>query len=95
VAVFVEREGRELEPSLSGVERAAQRDVTLTNSAVVAFYLRDNGPVVDRPFGLGRGREDPLCRNGCAIVEDNRVAGGIRPGEGQKLRTGPYSIRLR
>jgi Dolichyl-phosphate-mannose-protein mannosyltransferase len=93
-AVVIERHDRELEPDPSEIRNVAKSPV-LTNSAVAAFYLRDFDPVVDRPFGLTKGREAELCKQGCLIVEDNRVAGGVRGGQGIRLRSGPYSIRRR
>jgi hypothetical protein len=66
----------------------------LTNSATVAFYLRDRHPLVDRPFGLLPGREAD-CRGPCAIVDDTRVASGVRPGPGRRVRVGPVVVRLR
>ena len=95
VAVFVTRHGRELEPdprTAAPAVRAAGGRTVLTNSAVVAFYLRDLDPIVDRPFGLGTGRG---CGRGCAALDDTRVAGGPRPGLRELARAGPYSIRAR
>jgi Dolichyl-phosphate-mannose-protein mannosyltransferase len=99
VAVFVQREGRELEPDATvtgDVAPSAVYPSVLTNSAVVAYYLRDRSVTVDRPFGLGPGLEDRgVCRRGCAIIDDVRVAGGARPGPGVRHAAGPYVIRLR
>jgi hypothetical protein len=93
-AVFVEREGRELEPDLRKLEPIVGERPVLTNSATVAFYLRDRRPVVDRPFGLLPGREAE-CGVPCAIVDDSRVAGGVRRGPGRRVRIGPVVVRLR
>ena len=93
VAVVVQRSGRELEPDLRRLEPVVGRRPVLTNSATVAFYLRDRHPVVDRPFGLLPGREATCPR--CAIVDDTRVAGGVRPGPGRRVRVGPVVVRLR
>jgi 4-amino-4-deoxy-L-arabinose transferase-like glycosyltransferase len=99
VAVLVQREGRELEQSPQSIRNVVPEGrygSVLTNSAVVSYYLRDRRAVLDRPFGLGPGLEDKGgCKDGCAVVDDNRVAGGPRPGQGVKLGAGPYSIRLR
>ena len=87
VAVFATREGRELEPDpvpLQAAVRAADPDLVLTNSAVIAFYLREHRPVLDRPFGLSGGpaAARPPCPVPCRIiaVDDPRVAGGVRAG---------------
>jgi 4-amino-4-deoxy-L-arabinose transferase-like glycosyltransferase len=93
VAVFVQRLDRELEPDLRKLEPVVGQRPVLTNSATVAFYLRDHHPLVDRPFGLLPGRE-PECPS-CAIVDDSRVAGGVRPGPGRRVRVGPVVVRLR
>jgi dolichyl-phosphate-mannose-protein mannosyltransferase len=93
-AVFVQREGRELEPDLRKLEPVVGERRVLTNSATVTFYLRDRHPAVDRPFGLLPGREAE-CGTGCAIVDDSRVAGGVRPGPGRRTPVGPVVVRLR
>lgn len=90
VAVFAQRHGRELEPAVPAVKAR----VVLTNSAVVAYYLRELDVRVDRPFGLGAGVE-AACGAGCAVVDDTRVAGGARPGPGPARRFGPFVVRLR
>ena len=96
VAVFVQRHGRELEPDAAAIapflERSGER-VVLTNSAVVAYYLRDLAPRVDRPFGLGPGAEG-RGRATFAVVDDTRVAGGARTGPGPRARFGPFVVRL-
>jgi hypothetical protein len=101
VAVFATRVDRELEPDWAPVRAAlAAREgrPVLTNSAVGAYYLRHLEPVLDRPFGLGTGRDTdcvpPHCATAFAIVDDARVAGGARPGAGTTLRFGPIVVRL-
>jgi hypothetical protein len=89
-AVFVQRHGRELEPDVAAVAPLVQDRDVVTNSAVVAYYLRDLHPVLDRPFGLGRGLDGPSL----AVVDDTRVAGGARPGPGPVRRFGPIAVRL-
>jgi 4-amino-4-deoxy-L-arabinose transferase-like glycosyltransferase len=96
VAVFVQRFGREYEPDLAPVRTvvaALHPRTVLTNSAVVAYYLRRLPVVVDRPFGLGVGRE-ASCPSLCVIVEDTRVPGGVRPGPGPSRLVGPFEVRL-
>jgi hypothetical protein len=93
-AVAVQRAGRELEPDLAPVRAAvaARHPARVaTNSAVVAFYLRDLHPVLDRPFGLAPGGI-PECAEGCVVVDDARVPGGPRPGpDGRAF--GPIVVR--
>ncbi|HEX3346313.1 MAG TPA: hypothetical protein VHS09_17135, partial [Polyangiaceae bacterium] len=96
LAVFVQRLGREYEPDLAPVRTAVaalRPRMVLTNSAVVAYYLRRLPVVVDRPFGLGVGRE-ASCPSPCVIVEDTRVPGGVRPGPGPSRLVGPFEVRL-
>jgi 4-amino-4-deoxy-L-arabinose transferase-like glycosyltransferase len=97
VAVFVQRLGREYEPDLAPVRTAVTAlhpRMVLTNSAVVAYYLRRLPVTVDRPFGLGPGRERS-CASPCVIVDDSRVPAGARPGPGPSRMIGPFVIRLR
>jgi len=96
VAVFVQRYGREYQPNLAPVRTAVAAlhpRAVLTNSAVVAYYLRRLPVDVDRPFGLGPGLER-TCAQPCVIVDDSRVPGGARPGPGRALMIGPFGIRL-
>ncbi|MDQ6779256.1 MAG: glycosyltransferase family 39 protein [Actinomycetota bacterium] len=96
VAVLVQRFGREYEPDLAPVRTAVvalDPRTVLTNSAVVAYYLRRLPVVVDRPFGLGPGRERS-CAQPCVIVDDARVPGGARPGPGPSRLVGPFVVRL-
>ena len=95
VTVLVQRTGRELEPDPAAVRAAVARGgerTVLTNSAVQAFYLRDRRVVLDRPFGLGRGR-GAACGERCTVVDDKRVAGGARSGPGTRTAIGPIVVR--
>jgi len=92
--VFVQRYGRQ--PDLAPVRRVVASvgpRTVLTNSAVVAYYLRGLHVVVDRPFGLGPGLERS-CASPCVIVDDSRVSGGVRAGPGPSRTIGPFTIRL-
>ena len=100
--VLVTRTGRELEPDPAPVlallaEKRGERPV-LTNSAVMSYYLRHLHPRLDRPFGLGLGLDaactPPHCETAFAIVDDTRVAGGLRPGPGERSTLGPLAVRL-
>ena len=96
LAVFVQRFDRQYEPDVNPVRLAAEAlhpRAVLTNSAVVAYYLRGLRPIVDRPFGLGPDHE-ASCQHPCLIVDDTRVAGGARPGPGPRGQIGPFSLRL-
>ena len=103
VAVFLHREGRELEPDLGRAEtsaRGADAQVILTNSSVVAFYLRDLQVVLDRPFGLGPGLEQETRADGLpyAVVDRRRIGDGPRPGPGRSMTLsapgGEFVVRL-
>lgn len=98
-AVFLQRVDRELEPNYAPVRAAVEKQhprVVLVNSAVAAYYLRDLHPVLDRPFGL-RPLGAPLCcgarhlkRSGpVVVVDDARVAGGVRREAGPRAAFGP------
>jgi len=79
VAGFLHREGRELEPDLRRAEvlaRAANSQVVLTNSSVVAFYLRDLPVVLDRPFGLGVGSSRQPAPAACPMRSSSSGASG-------------------
>jgi hypothetical protein len=101
VAVFVQRHDREIHPDVAPaatlVDSSGARTV-LTNSPVVAYYLRDSGADVrlDRPFGLGN--DEPACSTGCpkpiVVVEDARLPGGIRSGPGAVAPFGPIVARV-
>lgn len=102
VAVFAQRHDRELEPDLRPVAAqlpASGAEVALTNSAVVVYYLEQAGlrPLLDRPFGLGRGLE-AACAERCAepfaVVDDSGVAGGARAGPGVRSRVGGVVVRI-
>jgi hypothetical protein len=75
------RHSRELGPDYGRVQRATRGVRTvLTNSAVVAYYLHDPKPVLDRPVNLGPGLEASASRP-YAVVDDNGF-GGARRGPG-------------
>lgn len=76
--------------------RSAGVRTILTNSAVIAYYLRVEHPVLDRPFNLGRDRESDCtaCPRPIAIVDDSDVGSGARPGPGPVARVGHYEVRL-
>ena len=101
VAVFVQRDSRDLQPDVTPaaelVDSSGARTV-LTNSAVVAYYLRDSGADVrlDRPFGLGN--DEPGCAAGACpgpivVVEDSRLPGGVRGGPGAVTAFGAIAVR--
>jgi hypothetical protein len=102
VAVFVQRYDRELHPDVApavALVDSSGAGTVLTNSPVVAFYLRDSGAEVrlDRPFGLGN--DEPACAaGGCAkpivVVEDSRLPGSIRGGPGVVTPFGPIFARV-
>jgi hypothetical protein len=97
IAIFIQREGRELEPDPAPARAAleeARPGVALTNSAVAAWYLQGLPVILDRPFGLGRGEEPPSTAGPYAVVDDERVGGGARPGPGRVRRFGDYVVRL-
>lgn len=99
VAVIAQRHGRELEPDRepvrATVEAAGARTV-LTNSPVVAYYLRRLPVRLDRPFGLGG--DERACAGVCpaplAVVEDFRLPGGVRQGPGGVELFGPITVRI-
>ncbi|HEX4734333.1 MAG TPA: hypothetical protein VH247_07960 [Thermoleophilaceae bacterium] len=100
VAVGIKRTGGNEEPDYKGVakllESAATNRTVLTNSAVVAYYMRDAHPHLDRPFGLGRGLLPgcvPLCGGSYLIVDDTRVANGPRRGRGRAHQFGALYVR--
>jgi 4-amino-4-deoxy-L-arabinose transferase-like glycosyltransferase len=96
IAVFAERNGRQYQPDLAPIRTvvaALHPHRVLTNSAVVAYYLRRLPVIVDRPFGLGPGLERS-CPSPCVVVDDSRVPGGVRPGLGPERMVGPFMIRL-
>jgi 4-amino-4-deoxy-L-arabinose transferase-like glycosyltransferase len=102
MAVFVQRYDREFHPDVAPaaalVGSTGARTV-LTNSPVVAYYLRDSGADVrlDRPFGLGN--DEPACAAGdcakpIAVVEDSRLPGSVRGGPGVVTPLGPIYVRV-
>jgi 4-amino-4-deoxy-L-arabinose transferase-like glycosyltransferase len=96
VAVIVQRSGRELEPDYERVaavvDGAHPRDV-VTNSAVVAYYLRERPIQLDRPFNLGPGLEGS-AKPPYAVVDDERVGEGPRAGPGGVRRVDEVEIRV-
>lgn len=100
LAIVVQRSGRETEPDVAAVGRliasGARGRVVITNSAVVAYYLRGLHPHLDRPFGLGPGLDGGCvhpCRVPFLVVDDARVAGGARTGNGPAFAFGPIYVR--
>ena len=101
VTVFVQRHDREFQPDIAPaaelVDSSGARTV-LTNSPVVAYYLRDSGADVrlDRPFGLGN--DEPGCATSCpkpiVVVEDSRLPGSVRGGPGGVTPVGPIYVRV-
>ena len=65
----------------------------MTNSAVVAYYLRELPATLDRPFNLGYG-EEPLLVPPYAVVDDDAVGDGARPGPGRIARVDRLVIRV-
>ncbi len=100
VAVVVQRSGPSVQPDPRPAGRLAQQAgarTVLTNSPVVAFYLRDQDVRLDRPFGLGNAepRCTPArCPRPLAVIEDSRLPGGVRPGPGQPAAVGPFVVRV-
>jgi hypothetical protein len=101
VGVGVKRAGGNDEPDYKGVARllasAAAHRIIVTNSAVVAYYMRDFHPILDRPFGLGRGIQTACgtdCHGTYVIIDDARVAGGSRIGRGRAHRFGALYVRV-
>jgi hypothetical protein len=101
VAVFVQRHDRELEPDMAPIAALIEESgepTVLTNSARVAFYLRHLDARLDRPLGFGLDLEaacGPRCPLALAIVDDERVPAGVRPGPGEAHVFGPLHVRLR
>ena len=100
VGVVVKRAGGNDEPDYKGVARllatAAPHRIVVTNSAVVAYYMRDFHPILDRPFGLGNGIQTACgtdCHGTYLIIDDVRVAGGPRVGRGRAHRFGALYVR--
>lgn len=102
VAVFVQRHDRELQPDIAPVAehvRASGARTVLTNSPVIAYYLRDADARVrlDRPFGLGNDEPtcvEPSCPRPLAVVEDARLPGRLRVGGGAVAPFGPIVVRV-
>ena len=101
VAVGIKRTGGNDEPDYKGVaqllESAASNRTVLTNSAVVAYYMRDVHPHLDRPFGLGHGLQSNClmdCGGVYLIVDDTRIANGARIGRGHAHQFGALYVRV-
>jgi 4-amino-4-deoxy-L-arabinose transferase-like glycosyltransferase len=100
IAVGIKRTGGNDEPDYKGVARivdsAAHHRIVLTNSAVVAYYMRDVHPRLDRPFGLRHGLQSN-CLMDCGglylIVDDTRIANGARIGRGHAHQFGALYVR--
>ena len=85
VAVVIQRSGPSDQPDprpAGQVALDAGARTVLTNSPVIAFYLRDQDVHLDRPFGLGKAEPScpPYCRRPVAVIEDSRLPDGVRPG---------------
>src|SRR3954452_16260428 len=100
VGVGVRRGQGNGEPDVAAVGRVVadqtKNRTVLTNSAVVAYYLRDLHPFLDRPFGLGQGEESRCerpCKRRFLIVDDTRVANSPRSGPGAATSFGPIYVR--
>jgi hypothetical protein len=95
VGVAVKRTGGNDEPDYKAIARvvvpAARGRTVLTNSAVVAYYMRGLHPHLDRPFGLRAPCAG--CRPPFLIVDDTRVANSPRPGPGSAHAFGPVYVR--
>jgi hypothetical protein len=101
VGVVVKRSAGNDEPDYKGVARlvesAAPHRIVVTNSAVVAYYMREFHPLLDRPFGLGHGVQTACvtdCHGTYLIIDDTRVAGGPRIGRGRAHRFGALYVRV-
>jgi len=100
VAVVVQRSGPSVQPDPRPAGELAQQAgarTVLTNSPVIAFYLRDRNVRLDRPFGLGNAEPrciPPACPRPLAVIEDSRLPGGVRPGPGQPTALGPIVVRV-
>jgi hypothetical protein len=96
VAVGIRRATATEEPNYNAIARAitpaARHRTVLTNSAVIAYYLRDVHPHVDRPFGLRAPCGEP-CKPPFLIVDDTRVGPGARTGPGSAHAFGPIYVR--
>src|SRR3954447_6580432 len=100
LAVGIKRAGGNDEPGYRAIATVIAPGVknrtVLTNSALVAYYMHDLHPRLDRPFGLGPGRES-ACVDGCkasfVIVDDARVANSPRMGPGAAHQFGSIYVR--
>jgi hypothetical protein len=95
VAVAAKRAAGNDEPDYKAIARtiapAAHDRTVVTNSAVIAYYLRDLHPQLDRPFGLKAPCKG--CRPPFLIFDDTRVANSPRSGPGGATLFGPIYVR--
>jgi len=82
--------------AIASVVRAEHVRTVLTNSAVVAYYFRDDNAILDRPFGLGPGRAGDCgnCTRPIAVIDDENVGTGARTGPGLTVPVGHYVVRV-
>src|SRR5205807_10109454 len=82
--------------AISALVRAGRARTVLTNSAVIAYYLRGSNTILDRPFNLGHDleRDCARCHRPIAVVDDANVGAGARPGPGTTARVGHYTVRF-
>ncbi|HYZ30012.1 MAG TPA: hypothetical protein VE570_13200 [Thermoleophilaceae bacterium] len=100
IVVGVKRTDGAGEPDYKGVAQliapGAKGRTVVTNSAVVAYYLRDLRARLDRPFGLGPGLESGCvgpCKASFLVVDDTRVANSPRIGPGRAHAFGALYVR--
>jgi len=100
VAVVIQRSGPSDQPDprpAGRMARDARAGTVLTNSPVIAFYLRDQDVRLDRPFGLGKSKPScpPFCRRPLAVIEDSRLPDGVRRGDEPVVPTAEGRIGVR
>lgn len=83
-------------PAIASVLHTGHVRTVLTNSAVVAYYFRNDGAILDRPFNLGAGLQGSCggCARAVAVVDDANVGSGARPGPGRTVQIGHYAARI-
>lgn len=100
-AVGLRRAGRAYQPSVNPVRTFSSRQgprTVLTNSAVLAYALRDLPVRLDRPFNLGRGEQDRCRRRDefpVLIADDQRLGRARRIHLGEGRRFGPFAVKVR
>ena len=100
IAAFLQSDNQADLSRAEALARGADADVILTNTPIVAYYLRELDVVLDRPFGLGPGREGATRARGrpYAVVDDPRVGHGPRAGPGRPLTLtapgGEFVVRI-